>query len=103
MAAACLKSRRDGTVLAVASVYGPTNSNRREELWEDLRQLQGVFLETPLLIGGDFNITLRANDRPNDGDGRDPGSSQFREVLDLLSLAEMGPLDRRFTWSGPSS
>ena len=103
MAAACLKSRRDGTVLAVASVYGPTNSNRREELWEDLRQLRGVFPETPLLIGGDFNVTLRANDRPNGGGGRDPGSSQLREVLDLLSLAEMGPLDRRFTWSGPSS
>ena len=103
VAAPCLKSRRDGTVLAVASVYGPTNSSRREELWEDLRQLQGVFPETQLLIGGDFNITLRANDRPNGGGGRDPGSSQFQEELDLLSLAEMGPLDHRFTWSGPSS
>ena len=53
------------------------------------------------MIGGDFNVTLRANDRPNGEGERDPGSSQFREVLDLLSLAEMGPLDRRFTWSGP--
>ena len=102
-AATCLKSRRDGTVLAVASVYGPTNSSKREELWEDLRQLQGVFPKTPLLVGGDFNVTLRANDRPNGGGGRDPGSAQFREVLDLLSLAEIGPLDRQFTRSGPSS
>ena len=103
MAAARLKSRRDGTSFVVASVYGPTHSGRREELWEDLRQLQGAFPETPLLIGDDFNVTLRANDRPNGGGGRDPGSSQFREVLDLLSLAEMGPLDQRFTWSGQSS
>ena len=46
---------------------------------------------------------LRANDGPNGGGGRDPGSSQFREVLDLLSLAEMGPLNRRFTCSKHSS
>ena len=59
-----------------------------------------MFLETPLLIGGDFSVTLRANDRPNGGGGQDLGSSQFREVLDLLGLAEMGPLDQRFTWSG---
>ena len=102
-AAARLKSQRDETSFAVASVYGPTHPGRREELWEDLSQLHGVFPETPLLIGGDFNVTLRANDRPNRGGGRDLGSSLFWEVLDLLSLTEMGPLDRRFTWCGQFS
>ena len=103
VAAAHLKSRRDGTPFVVASVYGPTHPGRREELWEDLRQLHGAFPETPMLIGGDFNVTLRASDRPNGGGGRDPGSAQFRDLIDTLSLAEMGPLDRRFTWSGSSS
>ena len=46
---------------------------------------------------------MRANDRPNGRGGRDPGSFQFREVLDLRSLTKIGPLDRRFTWSGQSS
>ena len=103
VAAAHLRSRRDGTPFVVASVYGPTHPGRREELWEDLRKLHGAFQETPLLIGGDFNVTLRASDRPNGGGGRDPGSAQFRDLIDTLSLAEMGPLDRRSTWSGPSS
>ena len=103
MAVAHLKSRRDETPFVVASVYGPTHPGRREELWEDLRQLQGAFLGTPMLIGGDFNVTLRANDRPNGGGGRDPGSAQFWELIDSLSLAEMGPLDRHYTWSGQSS
>ena len=103
VAAAHLKSQRDGTPFVVASVYGPTHPGRREELWEELRQLQGAFPETPMLIGGDFNVTLRANDRPIGGGGRDPGSAQFRELIDSLSLAEMGPLDRRYTWSGQAS
>ena len=101
--AAHLKSRRDGTPFVVASVYDPTHPGRREELWEDLRQLHGVFPETTMLIGGDFNVALRANDHPNGGGGRDPGSAKFRELLDSLSLAEMGPLDQRFMWSGQSS
>ena len=103
MAPAHLKSRRDGTPFVVASVYGPTHPGKREELWEDLRQLHGAFPETMMLIGGDFNVTLRTNDRPNDGGGRDPSSAQFRELIDSLSLAEMGPLDWRFTWRGQSS
>ena len=45
--AAVLKNRRDDTSCVVASVYGPTNPGRREELWEDLRQLHGAFLTTP--------------------------------------------------------
>ena len=97
------KESKGWNLLCGASVYGPTHPGRQEELWDDLRQLHRTFPETPLLIGSDFNITLRANDRPNGRGGRDPGSSQFREVLDLLGLAEMGPLDRQFTWSGQSS
>ena len=57
----------------------------------------------PLLIGGDFNVTLTAADRPNDTGGLDPGSARFREMLANLNLGEMGPSDRRFTCRGPTS
>ena len=57
----------------------------------------GVFPNLPVLIGGDFNVTLAAADRPNDTGGRDQGSAQFREMLAQLDLGEMGPFDRRFT------
>ena len=51
---------------------------------------------TPILIGGDYNMTLAADDRSNGVGGRDPGSAQFQEVLAQLGLAEMGPSDRSF-------
>ena len=97
MVAAALKNRRDDASCVVASMYSPTNPGRRDELWEDLRQLHGAFPATPLLIGGDFNVTLRIDNRPNGGGRRDPGSTQFWEVLDLLGPVEMGPLDRQYT------
>ena len=91
----------DGIHLVFASAYGPTIPTVRGELWEDLIQLCGAFPNLPTLIGGDFNVTLAAADRPNDAGGRDPGSARFKEVLAQLGLGEMGPTDKRFTWSGP--
>ena len=75
--AAALKNRRDDTSCVVALVYGPTNPSRLDELWEDLRQLYGAFLATSLLIGGDFNVTLRIDDRPNGGGGFTRGPLSF--------------------------
>ena len=98
--AAKLVSRRDGFSVVVAFVYGPSAPALRHELGEDLARLRGTYPDSPLLIGGDFNVTLQANDQPNGGGGRDPGSRQIREVIASLGLTEMGPLDRRFTWRG---
>ena len=90
-------------VFVSASAYGPSATSLRGELCEDLVQLCGAFPDTPILIGGDFNVTLAAADRPNGAGGRDPRSAQFREVLAQLGLAEMGLPDRRFTWRGSTS
>ena len=61
-------------------------------------ELATKFQGTPLIIGGDFNVTLEAADRPNGLGGQHPGSTQFRAVLAQTGLQEMGPSDRRFTW-----
>ena len=102
VAAAQLVNGKDGFSVVVASAYGLAALTLQSELWEDLAQLHEAFPESPILIGGDFNVTLAASDRPNDGGEQDPGSSQFREVITALGLAEIGPSDRRFTWKGPT-
>ena len=103
VAAARLVNRRDGFSAVVASAYGPAAPTLRSELWEDLAQLHEAFPESPILIGGDFNVTLAVSDRPNDGGGRDPRSSQVREVIAALGMAEIGPSNRQFTWKGPTT
>ena len=66
-------------------------------------QMCETFPNHPVLIGGDFNETLEAEDRLNGMGGKDPRSVQFRETLLQLGLVKMGPSHRRFTWRGPSS
>ena len=103
IALAKLVARLDGSHLVAASAYGPKAVMRQEELCEDLRQLCTRFSGSPLIIGGDFNITLAPDDRPNGLGGRDPGSAQLRLLLAHFGLQEMEPADRRFTWRGPTS
>ena len=77
IAAARLASRADGSQLVDASAYGPTAIQKREELREDISQLCTIFAGIPLIIGGDFNVTLAPEDRPNGLEGFDPGSAQL--------------------------
>ena len=46
-----------------------------------------------MLIGGDFNVTLEAKDRPNDMGGRDPDSEEFWAFIVAAALIEVGPVD----------
>ena len=101
--AARLACWADDRYLVIASAYSPAIPTNRGELWEDLTQLCRAFPNIPLFIGGDFNVMLAAEDLPNDMGGLDPGLARFREVLAHLGLDELGLIDRRFTWCGPTS
>ena len=101
IAAARLAVRADGSQLIVASAYGPRVAQRRGELGEDISQLCLLFIEVPILIGGDLNVTITPEDRPYGG--CDPGSAQFRDVLNQCGHQEMGPTDRRYTQRGPTT
>lgn len=93
----------DGWEWMVASVYGPTIPTRREELWGELASIANRYRGTPMLFGGDFNVTLEAMDRPDGTGGRDPGSEQFWAFLAEEGLMEMGPADCRYTWRSSAS
>ena len=61
--AARLSRCMDGLSWVAPSAYGPQPSARQMELWEDLSNLAITFQGTPVIIGGDFNVTLEAADR----------------------------------------
>lgn len=48
--------------LCISFVYGPCDRNLREDFFKELSTLHGV-LQGPWLLCGDFNITMRLEDR----------------------------------------
>jgi hypothetical protein len=72
-----LQRHRDNLCILFSSVYGPTDSMRRQALWEELGQVAAAHQGTPWLIGGDFNVTLLVEDRLDGRGGVDQGSEAF--------------------------
>ena len=52
-----------------------------------------------MLMGGDFNVTVVAKDRPNNVGGQDPNSEGFWTSILEMTLQEMGLVDCLYTWS----
>ena len=98
-----LSRRSDGLKVVAASVYGPVYANRRERLWEELDEVVTRFNDTQLLFGGDFNVTLVSDDKPDGAGGRDQGSEEFWDFLARATLQEMGPQDCNYTWHSEAS
>ena len=79
-------------------VYGPTTREGRDQLWEDLGAIRGLWGE-PWCIGGDVNVTRFPNERNRE---RRILSSmrRFSQVMEKFELKDL-PLQRGpYTWKG---
>ena len=66
-----LKRQSNDLEVVVVLINVPTNARRRPELWGELAEMATVFQGSPMLMGGDFNVTLEAKNRPNNAGGQD--------------------------------
>ena len=69
----------------------------REELWEDLGAIRGVWGD-PCCIGGDFNILRFLEERNKEG--RWTGAlRRFSQIIDDLELKDLPLLGGEYTWA----
>lgn len=95
--------RSDGRQYLITGVYGPLNAGCRPAFWEELQITRSHLPKIGWLIGGDFNVTLEANDRPIVRRGRDSGAEEFRDFIDTHMLVDFPPVNCRFTWRSSAS
>ena len=63
--------------VVVVLVYGLENVTKRAERWGELEEMAATFQGSLMVMGGDFNVTLKAEDRRNNTIGQDPDSEGF--------------------------
>ncbi|RVW50774.1 LINE-1 reverse transcriptase-like [Vitis vinifera] len=96
-----LKNVEDGVVWIFTGVYGPCNRKEREELWEELGAIRGIW-EEPWCFGGDFNVTLSQRDRSKQGN-LNGAMRRFAQVVDDLALIDLPLQGGVYSWSGGRS
>ncbi|KAL8158475.1 hypothetical protein V2J09_000012 [Rumex salicifolius] len=82
----------------IFAVYGPPTAPRRIPFWHDLERAIAV-TQGPIILGGDFNYIINLGERRGGSGGLNSDSSSFIELIDQLSLVDLGFVGTDFTWS----
>ena len=87
----------DGFHWLLVVVYGAAQAELKPDFLADLVRICGDE-SLPVLVGGDFNIITRREDKNNDNfDAR--WSLMFNMISDSLGLREIELTGRQFTWA----
>ena len=88
----------DGIVWVFTGVYGPVCSRDREDLWEELGSIKGLWSD-PWCVGGDFNL-VRFPEKRSRGGGLTASMRRFLKVVEDLELRDFPLMGGPFTWRG---
>ena len=82
-----VRSKVDGFDWALVAVYGVAQAEFKPDFLADLVRVCGSE-QLPILVGGDFNIIRRRDEKNNDNfDGR--WSFMFNTIIESLDLREI--------------
>ena len=92
-----VRTKADGFDWALVVVYGAAQPELKLDFLADLVRICGNE-QLPVLVGGDFNIIRRKEEKNNDNfDGR--WSFMFNTIIESLDLREIELSGREFTWA----
>ena len=80
------------------SVFGPDLRREREDFWEDLGGIKGLW-EEPWCVAGDFNV-VRFLEEQSGGYKLNAEMRRFSEVIKDLELKDLPLQGEFFTWNG---
>ena len=92
------KSLEEDFIWVFTEVYGPTVYGRREDLWEELGAIRGLWGD-PWCLGGDFNAIRAPRERNREGSFTH-SMRCFSQVMDELELKNIPMQGDLFTWKG---
>lgn len=80
-------------------VYGFPETNKKDQTWQLIRNLQNSSRQ-PWLLGGDFNEILDLNEKLGGPVRERKPIEEFRKLLDDCELRDIKPRGEVFTWHG---
>lgn len=81
-------------------VYAANDHVPRRKLWHSLEIFSQLVGESPWVILGDFNATLKADEVAGGVIGRSPAMEEFRECINKLEVMDLHFTGMRYTWAG---
>lgn len=94
-----LNSKEESRDLIIYNVYIPNHSREKELCWKELKESIDSEQTSNIIIAGDFNLILHANEKRGGNFMHDPFRSQLEEIMQEHEMVDIIPKNRKYTWS----
>eukprot|EP00253_Pinus_taeda_P033369 PITA_33369 len=94
-----LSSKEDNCDLIIYNVYLPNHYREKEQCWTDLKENMDNEQNPNIILTGDFNLALHANEKRGGNFTHDPFRSQLEEIMSDHELIDIIPKNRKYTWN----
>lgn len=81
------------------NVYAPNQYREKEICRDTLKASIEIDRNTNLIVAGDFNLVLHANEKRGGNFTSDPSRSRLEAIIQDHDLVDIKPKNRRYTWS----
>eukprot|EP00253_Pinus_taeda_P017097 PITA_17097 len=85
--------------IVIFNVYVPNHYRDKETCWEALSNHIMEEDNSNIIVGGDFNLILHANEKRGGNFLPDPFRNQMENIMHTGDLIDIAPKNRNFTWT----
>lgn len=85
--------------MIIYHVYVPNHYREKEICWDDLKTSIDGELNTNIIVAGDFNLVLHANEKRGGSFAPNPFRGRLETITQEHELIDVVPKNHRYTWS----
>eukprot|EP00253_Pinus_taeda_P008137 PITA_08137 len=93
-----LNSKEENCDLIIYNVYIPNHYREKEQCWKELKENIDNEQTPNIILAGDFNLILHANEKRGGNFIHDPFRSQLEGIMSEHELVDIIPKNRKYTW-----
>eukprot|EP00253_Pinus_taeda_P001989 PITA_01989 len=94
-----LSRKEENCDLIIYNVYIPNHYREKEQCWKDLKENIENESNLNIILAGDFNLVLHANEKRGGNFIHDPFRSQLEGIMSENELVDIIPKNRKYTWN----
>jgi len=94
-----LDSRIGNHTVIIYNVYSPNHYREKEICWDDIRASINGEPNSNIIVAGDFNLVLHANEKRGGCFTPNPFRGRMEAIIQDHELVDVVPKNHRYTWS----
>eukprot|EP00253_Pinus_taeda_P019808 PITA_19808 len=94
-----LSHKDESCDLIIYNVYIPNQYREKEQCWKELKEDMDNEQNPNIILAGDFNLVLHANEKRGGNFPHDPFRSQLEGIMSNHELMDIIPKNRKYTWN----